>query len=726
MDRKEKVYAYISSKEYIPLTFEELADVLCVPDSDKSILKKILDTLAAEGKIFLSKKKRYASCEKNMMYPCVLHCSARSHFGFAVAKNLEKDIYISPDNMADAIDSDHVLVRVTKRSKTRDEGVVESVLQRGNTTISGVMLNEFNVRPDNPRIYKNIKLTETHNANSGDRVLVKITNYSKSVNICGIVTSVLGSSRELKTLTEAIIIEHNIKQEFEEATINQARSLTTELSKKDFDGRCDFTKKTVFTIDGDDARDFDDGVSLEVLENDNYELGVHIADVTNYVMHASPLDSEAFERGTSVYLADRVIPMLPLELSNGICSLNPNVDRLTLSVIMEIDSVGNIINHRLVKSVINSCERMTYNNVAKILDGDVELCEKYAHIVPVLENMHKLASILNARREKRGSINFDFPESRIIAGEDGRPTKIVKVVRNDAHKLIEEFMLTANETIAEFAFWADIPFVYRVHEQPDSEKMTAFRKFISGFGLHLKGLEVHPKDLQRILEEIKGTENETLIASYMLRSLMKAEYRAECNGHFGLAAKYYCHFTSPIRRYPDLIIHRILKDFLDGKDLSHYNDYVIGAAAHSSEKERSAELCERDVEDLMKAAYIEDFVGAEFEGQISGITPFGMFVMLANTVEGLVRLETIDDDFYEYDEVLRRLVGKRKGKTYNIGDTVEIEVAKSDLQTRQIDFVLKGSHPHRTASNPPIRHNKKAKRKFIKSRSKRGRRNGKV
>ncbi len=450
---------------------------------------------------------------------------------------------------------------------------------------------------------------------------------------------------------------------------------------------------------------------------------MHIADVTHYVKQNTALDREAFERATSVYLTDRVIPMLPVELSNGLCSLNPKVNRLTLSVIMEINDAGEVIRHRLEKSVIRSCERMTYNNVAKIFDGDAVLREKYAHIVPVLENMLTLSKILNKRRELRGSINFDFPESRIILGENGRPEDIKKVIRNDAHRLIEEFMLLANETVAEFAFWADIPFVYRVHEQPDGEKMDAFRRFIGNFGLFMKGREVYPKDLQQILEQIKDTENETLIATYMLRSLMKAEYKPECSGHFGLAAKYYCHFTSPIRRYPDLAIHRILKDYLDGHDTQKYKNFVQEASVRSSDCERAAELCERSTDDLFKAAYIADFVGAEFSAKVSGITNFGMFAELENTVEGLIRLETIDDDFYEFDEEHRVLIGKRHGKTNKIGDSIEIEVVRSDLLSRQIDFVLKGSKAIRKPKIPnetrPHRH-----RKF--RRNKRGRKNGKL
>lgn len=721
MERKEKVFLYISSKEYTPLTFEELALSLDVPNSDLPALYSILEELISEGKIFISKRKRYASCENNLIYAGTLRCNARGKFGFVVTESLSDDIFVAPENLGTAIDKDDVLVKITGKARGRYEGRIEKVLKRANTTVSAVVTDSFTAIPDNPRIFKAVKLTEMQDAKPGDRVLVEITDYAQNGNIFGAVVSVLGNSQDLKTLTDSIIFEHNIKSEFDEETIIQANSFPDEVSESDFSSRCDFTKDIVFTIDGDDARDFDDAVSLRILENGNFELGVHIADVAHYVTQNSALDKEAAYRGTSVYLADRVIPMLPTRLSNGLCSLNPDVLRLTLSVIMEINSSGELINHKITKGVIRSCARMTYNNVAKILDGDVSLSKEYASLVPILKNMHRLSEILAKKRENRGSINFDFPESHIIIGKDGRPEEILKAERNDAHRLIEEFMLVANETVAEFAFWSDLPFVYRVHEQPDSDKMDSFRRFIGNFGLFMKGKEVHPKDLQQILEQIKDTDGETLIATYMLRSLMKAEYLTECVGHFGLAAKYYCHFTSPIRRYPDLMIHRILKDFLDGHDIMKYRNIVYDVASHSSETERTAELAERDVDDLFKAAYIADYVGAEFSAQVSGITSFGMYAELDNSVEGLIRLETIDGDYYEFDEEHRALVGRRHGKIYRIGDSIKIEVVGADLLTRRIDFVLKGSKSSLNYKNSHEKKNNSYKR-FKKN--KRGKRNG--
>jgi len=432
---------------------------------------------------------------------------------------------------------------------------------------------------------------------------------------------------------------------------------------------------------------------LEKLENGNFKLGVHIADVTHYVREGSPLDNEAFLRGTSVYLADRVIPMLPVELSNGICSLNPGVDRYTLSLFMEIDKEGNVLKHELFKGVICSKERLTYNIAAELLEGeDAELKKKYKHVVQTLKRMKRVAAYLNRKRVRRGSINFDFPEAKIKVDENGYPVDIVREERNVAHKIIEEFMLVANETVAEYAFWAEMPFVYRVHESPSADKIDSFQKFIFNFGLVIKGRTdkeegIHPKALQSILDKIEGTPEEAMISKYMLRSLMKAEYKPENSGHFGLAAKYYCHFTSPIRRYPDLMVHRILKDFLEGKSLEKYEMTVFDAAKNSSETERNAEMLERDVDDIMKAQFMSEFVGEAFEGRISGVTKFGIYVELDNTVEGLIRLENMHDDYYVYDEDRRMVTGERKKKTYKIGDIMSVIPVKCDIMSGSIDFL---------------------------------------
>ncbi|MBQ8301668.1 MAG: ribonuclease R, partial [Clostridia bacterium] len=558
----------------------------------------------------------------------------------------------------------------------------------------------FHLRPDNRQIYTKITIAPDMmmTAQIGDRVAVSVVKFSESGKVFGEVVSVLGDDESLKSCIEGIIIGNDIKQEFDKETLLEAEKIPDTVSTKQLQGREDLRDMLIFTIDGDDARDFDDAVSLTLTENGNYYLGVHIADVSEYVTDGSALEHEAYERGTSVYLADRVIPMLPEKLSNGICSLNPKVDRLTLSMFMEITGDGTVVSHKLCKSVICSKERMTYNNVNLILEeNDEVLCEKYNYMIPTLKLMEGLAQILRDKRTRRGAIQFDFPESSVVVDENGEPVEIVKEIRGVSNKMIEEFMLVANETVAEYAFWSEIPFIYRNHEAPSLEKIMAFNDFILRFGLSFKGKidrdnPIHPKALQQVLDEIKDTPEERIVSTNMLQSLMKAQYTEENLGHFGLAAKYYCHFTSPIRRYPDLAIHRILKDFLDGNltesKYPYLKSYVAAAGKRSTDCEINAEHTERDVDDLMKAAYMSKFIGETFEGVVANVTNFGMFVELENSVEGLVRVENMTDDYYEFDEKTTTLCGRRKKRTYRTGDIVKVVLARADIMLRQIDFVL--------------------------------------
>ena len=535
-------------------------------------------------------------------------------------------------------------------------------------------------------------------ADIGDRVCAEVTEISPAGKLHGRVLIRLGDSGSLKSRIEGIILSNNIKQEFEPETIAAADAAPDSVSEADLVDRTDFRDQLIFTIDGDDARDFDDAVSLEMLENGNYLLGVHIADVTNYVREGEPLDTEAYERGTSVYLADRVIPMLPEKLSNGICSLNPNVDRLTLSVVMEINPSGEVVSHSLLKSVINSKYRLTYKKAGAIIERtDDKLLEEYAPVVKTLDMMSGLSDILIKKRAKRGAIDFDFPETYIEVDSDGNPISIGRAERGTAHRLIESFMLCANETIAEYAFWSELPFVYRIHEAPSTDKLTAFNRFIRPFNLQIKeridGDEpIHPKSLQEILDSVKGTAEERMVSLEMLHSLMKAAYSEENKGHFGLAAQYYCHFTSPIRRYPDLMIHRILKEFLDGKliddRLGHFKAIVGEAASWSSDRESGAEYTERDVDDLMKTAYMSNHVGEEFESIIANVTGFGMFVELPNTIEGLIRVENMHEDYFEYDEDASVLRGRHTGIIYKTGDTVNVVLVNAEIETSRIDFIL--------------------------------------
>lgn len=703
MDRKERVCAYIASKEYIPLKLDELMAVLDVPAEDIDELQRILDELLADGRIYLTKKQRYMPCEseKNTVKGR-LSCNARGFFGFVVIDD-DEDVFVKGEDMNGALNGDTVVVKIDSKPKNgRREGRVIRITERANAIVVGVFTGDdskyYHLRPDNKRLYAKIRVNpyEMMDAEIGDRAAVEITGY-RDDHVFGRVISVLGPAESLKSYIEGIIIEHDIEQEFDAGTLEEVEKVPDEVTEASISGRLDLRDKFIFTIDGDNARDFDDAVSLDILDNGNYSLGVHIADVTHYVKENSQLDSEAFLRGTSVYLADRVIPMLPEKLSNGICSLRPNEDRLTLSVIMEIDKNGKVISQDIEKSVINSKERMTYNNVTKLLEGDPDLEERYGYMLPVLKNMRELAEILEHMRSVRGAIDFDFPETSVLVDENSEPLEIVLEERGIANKIIEQFMLTANETVAEYAYWSELPFVYRTHEPPSEDKINAFNHFISHFGLLVKGKidkdnPVHPKELQKILEEVKDTPEERMVASTMLHSLMKAEYKPENLGHFGLSAKYYCHFTSPIRRYPDLIIHRILKEFMDNgisdARRSYYAGFTSKAAKHSSETEMNAEYAERDVDDLLKTAYMAPFVGSEFTGTISNITSFGMFIELENTVEGLIRVENMNEDYFIFDEMSSSLVGEKTGVTYRIGDEVDIMLMRVDVMLRQIDFVL--------------------------------------
>ncbi|MDD6483209.1 MAG: ribonuclease R [Clostridiales bacterium] len=751
-ERKERILAYMRSKEYVPLKFGELMTVLDVPKEADAELLSILDDLCEEGKIYITRKGRYMSADGNSRTLAgTVECNAKGYFAFLRCdEEGEEDIYIPGDKLGYAINRDRVLVKIDEINQRNGhrEGHVIKVLKRSLTVLSGVVTKfkdeMYRVTPDNKKIYYNIRILpqDMMSADIDSRVAVEITSQDKQGKLYGRVLSVLGDKDSLKSCVEGIIIEHGIKQEFDEGTLKEAENAPLEVFREDINGRLDLRDALIFTIDGDNARDFDDAVSIEKTDGGNYLLGVHIADVTHYVKEGSALDNEAFFRGTSVYLADRVIPMLPEKLSNGICSLNPGVDRLTLSVIMEIDKNGAVISHKIEKSVINSKARMTYNNANAILEGDAALREEYGHIAPALDMMNELALILNKKREKRGAIQFDFPETEIIVDSEGEPEDIIKAQRGASNKLIEEFMLAANETVAEYAYWSELPFVYRVHEAPSEEKIKVFNQFILNFGLMIKGKidePIHPKALQSVLDAVKDTPEERMVASMMLQSLMKAEYKDTNTGHFGLAANYYCHFTSPIRRYPDLIIHRILKKFicgrLDEKESARLRSIVPAAAANSSKTELEAEYAERDVEDLMKAEYMSAFIGQSFDAIISGVTSFGMFAELENSVEGLIRLESMSDDYYEYNEEENTLTGSRSKQLYRIGDMVRIVVARTDIRLRRIDFVLEKDataenmrkfeaedrHSRIVAKRSKIRAAAKKRRKFVK---RRGRKNG--
>lgn len=706
MDRKEKLVKYMSGSTYIPLRLDELEIVLDVPKSDREELAELLEELIGEGKIYRTKKGRYCAVSgKTLTASGKLMCSARGGFGF-VRPDEEgaQDIFIAGENLGGAYDGDRVLVRIDKKDNSygHSEGHITGIIERGNETLVGVYVGTKNkscrISPDRRAFFSQVRVSpaDIGGAEVGDRVIVNITGYNKKGKPVGKVITVLGRSDSAESCINGIAAENGLRARFPKEVIVEAEAIPDKVSKKDMKGREDLRGKKIFTIDGDDSKDFDDAVSLETAENGNYILGVHIADVSHYVKEGSELDREALRRATSVYLPNKVLPMLPKRLSNGICSLNPDTDRLTFSVIMEIDRDGHIVSHRLVKSVIHSCERLTYGNVNKLLDGDTRLRERYSEIVPVLEEMDRLSDKLAALRSERGAIDFDFPEAKVICGEDAQPQDIVIADRGRAERLIESFMLAANETVAEAAYWAELPFVYRVHEPPSAEKLMSFNDFIKNFGYSLRGKldpeTIHPKDLQRIAEQSKGTPEELMISTVMLRSLMKACYRDTNSGHFGLAARYYCHFTSPIRRYPDLMIHRVLTEYLDGRiDDSEHNRLVPKvreASEQSSEREIAAEKAERDAVELLKAVYMQSHLGETFDAVVSSVTSFGMFAMLTNSCEGLIRCETMTADYFEFDESRRMLTGKRTGRVYRIGDRIRVTVAGCSVLLRQIDLVL--------------------------------------
>ncbi|MBP3199482.1 MAG: ribonuclease R [Butyrivibrio sp.] len=626
-------------------------------------------------------------------------------FGFVEVEGMEEDIFIPEEYVHGAFHSDTVEVEILPESTgKRQEGRIRNILVRGMDEVVGTYQGEKNfgfVIPDNNRISSDIFVPiEFHgNAVTGDKVVVKITDYGNAAlrkKPEGKIKDVIGNINDPGVDILSIVKGYDIPSEFPEKVINQANKCPDKISEADMFGRTDLRDVVMVTIDGEDAKDLDDAVSLSIDEKGLYHLGVHIADVSNYVQESSALDREAYKRGTSVYLVDRVIPMLPHRLSNGICSLNHGEDRLALSCLMTIDKSGVIVDADIVESVINVNERMTYTSVAKILeDNDPDEIDRYEELVPMFRDMAELSGILRKKREDKGSIDFDFPETKIILDKEGNPIEILPRQRNVATKLIEDFMLAANETVAEHFYYLQSPFVYRIHEQPDPEKIATLSTFVSNFGHHIRTRRdegIRPKELQKLLKAIEGSKEEAVVCRMTLRSMMQAKYSTECTGHFGLAFDYYCHFTSPIRRYPDLQIHRIIKDHIRGRmtpqKSSHYEQILGEVAKHSSDTERRAEEAERETDKLKKAQYMENHIGERFEGIVSGVTAWGMFVELDNSCEGMIRAANMNDDFYIYDEEHMKLVGESTRKEYTLGQKVMIKVVGADRLTRTIDFKI--------------------------------------
>lgn len=698
-ERKKVIYELICDELYIPMKMKEIASLLQVPKEDREDLKIVLDELLADGKIEVSKKGKFSKASGKFLTG--IYTGHQKGFGFVTVEGMEEDIFISESSANGAVHKDTVQVVLTEeKGGKRKEGAVVKVLSHGMKELVGTFQKSKSfgfVVTDNTRFAKDIfvPLERSKGAVTGHKVVVEITDFgSNSKKPEGKVKEIIGHINDPGTDIMSIVKGYELPVDFPERVMNQVENVSSEVTGADMAGRMDIRTWQTVTIDGEDAKDLDDAITL-TKEGDLYKLGVHIADVTNYVQERSALDVEALKRGTSVYLVDRVIPMLPHKLSNGICSLNAGVDRLALSCIMTIDGNGNMIDHKIAETVINVDRRMTYTSVKKILeDKDEAEMEEYKELVPMFLRMEELAGILREKRRKRGSIDFDFPESKIILDAKGKPLDIKPYERNVATKIIEDFMLAANETVAQDYFWQELPFVYRVHDNPDPEKIQKLALFINNFGYGIKATkdEIHPKELQKLLQKIEDTPEEALISRLTLRSMKQAKYATISTGHFGLAAKYYCHFTSPIRRYPDLQIHRIIKDNLRGrmneKRMEHYHKILPEVAVQSSAMERRADEAERETEKLKKVEYMQERIGEVFDGVISSITTWGIYVELANTVEGLVHVTSLEDDYYYYDESVYEMVGDKTGNRYKLGQKVKVKVFATDKILRTIDFKI--------------------------------------
>ena len=620
-------------------------------------------------------------------------------FGFVKISDDEQDIFIAKNNKKDAMNGDIVEIKIIdKKNGSHREGAVVCVVERNIKQIVGTFEKSRNfgfVVPDDKSLGTDIFISKSNfaKAKNHQKVVVKITKYPrKGMKAEGKIVEILGYEDETGVDMLSIIKEYNLENEFPKSVLEEAK----QVSKKEIkpDGRVDLRDKEIFTIDGEDAKDLDDAVCVEKNDDGTYTLGVHIADVSYYVRDGSLLNKEAIKRGTSVYMLDRVIPMLPTALSNGCCSLNEGKDRYAISVIMNIDSKGKVIDNNIFKSIIKVTRRMNYNDVYKIIErsDDITL-KKYEKYIEHFDRMKELALILKNRRLKDGYLSLDIPESKITLDKFGKPIDIRPYETNFANEIIEQFMLTANETIAERFYWLEVPFIYRVHEKPDEDKIKELNKYLFNFGYRIKGKldDVKPKAFSQILEEVKGKDEERVISNLLLRTLKVARYEAENKGHFGISSKYYCHFTSPIRRYPDLFIHRVISKYLEGIDdntKAKFEKQAIKYAEISSACEQNATKAERASEDIKKAEYMQDKIGKEYNGIISSITNFGMFVQLDNTIEGLIRLAEMNDDYYIYDDINKQLIGKENKKVYKLGQKIKIEVLYADKQSRKIDFKI--------------------------------------
>lgn len=694
-ERKEKILGFIRDKQYKPMTPKDMVLLLGIKAEDVQMLYDIIYELEKKGQIIITKKNKVMLPESQNIYTGEFIGNQRG-FGFVRCENSFEDIFIPASLTNGAMHKDIVMCRVIESTGRRPEAEIIKVIERGKSFVVGTYEKSRNfgfVIADDNRI-DDIFISKSNNmgAVDGHKVVVKITKAAENgSNPEGKIVEILGHINDPGVDILSIIREYELPMDFSEEIYAYTNKIPDEVLPEELKDRKDYRNVQMVTIDGDDAKDLDDAVSVEVLENGNFKLGVYIADVSHYVKENSPLDKEAYKRGTSVYLVDRVIPMLPHKLSNGICSLNAGVDRLTLCCVMEIDNKGNVVTYDIEKAVINVDKRMSYSVVNDLLTNEnSEYANEHKALMPMFENMKKLRDILFEKRIKRGAIEFESREAKIILDENGKPVDIKAYERNIATSIIEEFMLAANECIAECYFWLELPFVFRSHSEPDSEKIEKLQEYIGKIGYVLKGTSTHPKSFQKLLNQAKGKPEEMIVHRMVLRSLKQARYTATNDGHFGLATKYYCHFTSPIRRYPDLEIHRIISHNisggLNGKILATLNKNIAEIAAHCSVRERVAEEAERETDKYKIVEYMSDRVGQVFDGIVSSVTSWGIYVELPNTVEGLVSVKTLNDDYYIFDESNLSFMGEHTHKTYKIGDAVRVKLVRANLMERNLDF----------------------------------------
>ena len=701
----ERVLSYFKESGTRPLSVQELEDALGMNEADTfTDLIKVLNQLEADGHLIKTRKDRFGLPEKMDLIRGKIEMNKKG-FAFLLPDDPEqKDVYIHANELGSAMNKDIVLVRLDKQGvlKNRPEGTVIRVVERANFVVVGTYEDNKSfgfVVPDDKRMPHDVFISKANSKGAihGHKVIVHLTKYPEGRKSSeGEIIQILGHKNDPGIDILSIIHKHGIKLEFPDEVLAQAEATTEVISETDLEGRRDLRGETVVTIDGADAKDLDDAIRVEVLPNGNHLLGVYIADVSYYLEEGTPMDKEANERGTSVYLVDRVIPMIPHRLSNGICSLNRGEDRLTLSCEMEINPKGEVVKHEIFESVINTTERMTYDDVNEILvSKDEERRSQFTELVPMLEEMENLAANLREKRGRRGAIDFDFKESEVIVDEQGHPIDVVIRERLVGEKLIEEFMLAANETVAEHFHWMEVPFIHRIHENPDEGKLEHFFEFLAGLGYQVKGTteDTRPLELQKVLKKVKGEREEMVISKLLLRSMKQAKYDPVSVGHFGLASDYYTHFTSPIRRYPDLIVHRLIRTYLlkgkmDSKTIKKWQGLLPEIAAHTSTMERAAIDTEREVDDLKKAEFMKDKIGETYPGIIGSVTNFGLFIELENTIEGLIHVSYMTDDYYHFDERHQTMIGERTGKVFRIGDEVEVRVIKVDLEEHVIDFEL--------------------------------------